>query len=234
MIPKTIYQTWYTKKLPEKIKNSVDSMLKVNPNYSYELYDDIDCLNFLKNNYGSQVIKAYESLNVGAAKADLWRYAILYKNGGIYLDIDSEIYSNLDSLIQEDDIAIVSREKNPDHFVQWCLMFDKNHPILENVLKKCVYNILNKTTENILQLTGPSVFSQSIIEVLSPLELDVYNTSDSIIREKMENKIFSNIKTKIYSFDYENYCNFKHSNYEDLYKNKEHWKSEIINTSTFK
>ena len=165
-------------------------------------------------------------LNIGAAKADLWRYAILYKNGGVYLDIDSEIYSNLDSLIENDDIAVISREGNPNKFVQWCLMFDKNHPILENTIKKCVYNILNRTTEDILKLTGPDVFSEAVKEFLSPLNIDIYNSDDSIINQKT--------KTKIYSVDYKNYCNFKHANCNNLYKSKVDWRTEQKSISVFK
>jgi mannosyltransferase OCH1-like enzyme len=234
MIPKVIYQTWETKQIPDKIKQKIEEMLKINPNYSYELFDDSDRFYFLKENYGNQVVSAYEKLNIGAAKADLWRYAMLYKNGGVYLDIDSEIISNLDFLISKNDIAIISREGNPNKFVQWCLMFDKNHPILEKTLKKCVFNILNKTTENIYKLTGPDLFSDCIREVLSPLNLDLYNTDDSIINQKMENINFLNIKTKFYSTDYKNYCNFKHEHSDELYKFKPHWKTEIERTNIFK
>jgi hypothetical protein len=234
MIPKKIYQTWETKDIPDKIQQKINEMMEVNPEYSHELYDDSDRFFFIKENYGKQVSDAYESLNLGVAKADLWRYAILYKNGGIYLDLDSQIYSNLNSLIDENDKAIISREGNPNTFVQWCLMFDKNHPILENTLKRCIYNILNKTTENIFRLTGPALFSDSIREVLAPLNLDIYNTSDLIINEKMNNENFSKFKTKFYSVDYKNYCNFKHEYNEELYKFKPHWKIEQQNTSVFK
>lgn len=234
MIPKKIYQTWETKEIPDKIKQKIDIMMELNPDFSYELFDDSDRYNYIKENYGKHVSDAYESLNLGVARADLWRYAILYKNGGIYLDLDSHIHSNLNFLIEETDKAIVSREGNPNTFVQWCLMFDKNHPILENTLKKCVYNILNKTTDDIFKLTGPVVYSNSIREILAPLNLDLYYTNDDVINQKMNNKEFTSIKTKFYSVDYKNYCNFKHEYSEELYKFKPHWKIEQQNTGVFK
>jgi len=234
MIPKKIYQTWENKNIPDKIQQKINEMMEVNPEYSHELYDDSDRFFFIKENYGKQVSDAYESLNLGVAKADLWRYAILYKNGGIYLDLDSQIYSNLNSLIHENDKALISREGNPNTFVQWCLMFDKNHPILENTLKRCVYNILNKTTNDIFELTGPIAFSNAIRDVLSPLKLDLYYTDDYTINQKMENCEFSNIKTKIYSIDYKNYCNFKHEYSESLYEETSHWKTQIGRINVFK
>jgi mannosyltransferase OCH1-like enzyme len=234
MIPKTIYQTWVNKKIPDKIKKLVDKTLELNANYSYELHDDEDAFYFIKNNFGKQVVDAYESLNIGAAKADLWRYAILYKNGGIYLDLDSGIHSNLDSLIGENDKAVISRENNPNKFVQWCLMFDKNHPILENTLKRCVYNIVNKTTHDIFELTGPNVFSNAVRDVLSPLNLNIYYTDDTIINQKMQNFEFNNIKTKVYSFDYRDYCSFKHEHSGELLDFKPHWSVETQNIRIFK
>ena len=71
-----------------------------------------------------------KKLNVGAAKADFWRYCILYKNGGIYLDIDSEITNSLDQLILKDDQCIITREGHYGIFNNWIMIFEKNHPIL--------------------------------------------------------------------------------------------------------
>lgn len=86
-IPLNLYQTWYTKKLPPKMKECVESLKKDNPEFNYYLYDDKDCEKFIKNNFDKKVLNAYKTLIPGAYKADLWRYCILYINGGIYLDI---------------------------------------------------------------------------------------------------------------------------------------------------
>ena len=96
MIPKIIYQTWYKKDIPKPIQNAINLMMEQNPNYSYQLYDDTDIDEFIKSNFNQTIYLAYKSLTVGAAKADLWRYLILFKHGGVYLDIDSVIYGKLD------------------------------------------------------------------------------------------------------------------------------------------
>ena len=101
MIPKVIYQTWYKKDLPYNILKIKEKMLSLNKDYKYLLFDDNDIELFIKENYDFDTLKAFNMLNVGAAKADLWRYLILYKNGGVYLDLDSEICSNLDDLFTE-------------------------------------------------------------------------------------------------------------------------------------
>jgi len=188
-------------------------MLSLNKDYDYFLFDDNDIEIFIKENYDSDTLKAFNMLNVGAAKADLWRYLILYKNGGIYLDIDSEIYSRLDNLIKKEDYAIISREGNYGLFVQWCLMFSPNHPILKICIDKCIDNILNKKTNNVLHLTGPQVYSDSIFEYVKNLNKNIYDEKDDII-----NKLFyeNNLKLTVYNYDYKDFCSFKHDFHFDL------------------
>ena len=132
-IPKIIYQTWFKKELPIPIQSSIDNMMIINKDYEYELFDDVDMRNFIKTNYDEIILKCFDSLKIGAAKADLWRYLILYKTGGIYIDVDSVIIGNLDELIQNEPCAILSRENNYNKFVQWCLIFTPEHPLLKYV-----------------------------------------------------------------------------------------------------
>jgi len=87
LIPLHIYQTWYTKKLPPKMKECVKKLKKDNPEFEHHLYDDKMCKEFIKNNFDKEVLESFNKLKPGAYKADLWRYCVLYKNGGIYLDI---------------------------------------------------------------------------------------------------------------------------------------------------
>jgi len=87
VIPLNIYQTWKTKELPPKMKECVEKLKNNNPEFNHYLYDDGDCLEFIKENFSQDVVDAYNNLIPGAYKADLWRYCILYIKGGIYLDI---------------------------------------------------------------------------------------------------------------------------------------------------
>ena len=86
-IPANIFQTWHSKKLPPLMFKNILEIKQNNPNFNYYLYDDNDCRNFLKNHFPIKVLNAYDSLIPGAYKADLWRNCILFKMGGIYMDI---------------------------------------------------------------------------------------------------------------------------------------------------
>ena len=87
IIPLKIYQTWYTKELPELLQKNIELLKEQNPEFTFYLFDDNDCYEFIKNYFDNSVIDAFNKIIPGAYKADLFRYCILYIYGGIYLDI---------------------------------------------------------------------------------------------------------------------------------------------------
>jgi len=86
-IPTNIFQTWHTKNLPPLMFQACQKIKQHNPRFHYFLFDDNECREFIRKNFEPDVLNAYDRLIPGAYKADLWRYCILYKRGGIYLDI---------------------------------------------------------------------------------------------------------------------------------------------------
>ena len=217
-VPKTIYQTWFTKSLPLEVQSTIDHMMCKNKSYTYELFDDNDMESFVKNNYEQKIFDCYKKLTIGAAKADFWRYLILYKNGGVYLDVDSVIYDSIDSLVA-DGYSVVSREGNPNKFVQWMLIFTPEHPILKTCIDKCVQNISCGKVVDVTELTGPVVYSDSIREVLN--DSSCYYKSDEQL-----NQLSDKNGVMFHSFDYRGYANFENPYKNLLYKNKVHWRNE--------
>jgi len=61
---------------------------------------------------GTSVAWAYSmvSMSYAASKADIWRYAVLYTYGGVYLDDDSDIRMPLDEIVQSEDRLLLSEE----------------------------------------------------------------------------------------------------------------------------
>ena len=94
-IPKVIYQTYHH---PEEIPPKVAANLaKYAADYQRFVLDDDKCIEFLTKHYHEAVIKTFGLLG-GAHKADLFRYAILYLKGGVYLDIKTELLMPLESV----------------------------------------------------------------------------------------------------------------------------------------
>ena len=236
-IPKIIYQTWKTKSLPLNVQKIRDKISVINPDYKLILFDDDDMENFIKKNFDIRIYNLYKNLNVGAAKADFWRYCILYINGGVYLDIDSDILRPLDELIEENDKCIITREGNLGFFNNWIMIFEKNHPILLETIVQCCYNIENKTTNDICHLTGPhGPFTNSINKIMIPFynknitnlyyeEDQVLNSIFNISNKEIDSELEKS-RCRFYKIDMGTFAIWKHNYTEDLYKEHVYWRNE--------
>tara|TARA_B100000524_G_scaffold343242_1_gene239150 strand:- start:1276 stop:2154 length:879 start_codon:yes stop_codon:yes gene_type:complete len=99
IIPKKVFQTYIDKKkIPDKVSKNFKKYAK---GYERVLYDDKDALIFLNDNFGDIFVKKFKSMKSGAHKSDLLRYCYLYINGGIYIDIKTELLVDLDVIIKE-------------------------------------------------------------------------------------------------------------------------------------
>jgi len=180
-VPKQIFQTFKSKNLPLLTKWHIWKMKRKNPEYRYFFYDDNDIQKFITDEFPPEYIRSYNKLTIGAAKADFFRYAILYKKGGIYLDIDSAITRPLKELIRDEDDAVISAERHKNLYVQWGLIFNKNHPFLKKTLELMLDNIeTHRYPHNIHATTGPTVFSKAIRESLQENPKISYRLFDGI------------------------------------------------------
>lgn len=163
-IPKKIYQSWKTKNLPEKMNSIVQRTKEMNPEYEYELWDDTDCKNFLLKNFGQNYANAFDILIPGAFKCDFWRYAILYVNGGVYMDLDMtpeapfrEILKDSDKFVSIVDMKAIFRPKCAIY--QAFIACVPGHPIMLHSLQLAFHNIVTRRYEVLenLSITGPVV-----------------------------------------------------------------------------
>ena len=86
VIPLHIYQVWHDKEMPSSVKESINTLKAQNPEFEHHLYDEGMCRAYIKDHFPKRVVDAFDKVVPYALKADIWRYCILYKKGGIYLD----------------------------------------------------------------------------------------------------------------------------------------------------
>lgn len=160
VIPLNIFQTWHTKALCPGMQTSVETIIRTNPEFKYYLFDDDDCAAFIKSNFDEDVYNAFNSLVPGAYKADLWRYCVLYKEGGIYLDIKYRPINGFRCIdITENEHWVLDTDKNR---IYNALMVCKlGNPILLKAIEMIVQNVKNKYYgDNALYPTGPALLGQ--------------------------------------------------------------------------
>ena len=88
-IPKIIMQTHYDLSIvPEKVGAQFERLAQ---GFKRVLYDDTAAKSFIQKNFSEDLGQVFESFSTGAFKADFFRYCYLYVEGGIYLDIKTEL-----------------------------------------------------------------------------------------------------------------------------------------------
>ena len=61
----------------------------------------------------------------------------------------------VDEILEQEDEALITAEKNLNRFAQWSLIFNKNHPILEKTIENLITNIHeNKHKNNVLYFSA--------------------------------------------------------------------------------
>lgn len=184
-IPKLIHQTISNKNhLHQDIINNTNKIKHSNKEFSYCIYDDSGRVDFIKKHYEEKILKLYLSINpqYGAARADFFRYLLIYIVGGIYLDIKSSATTPFEKIIRENDKIILSQWSNNNsphwehikfnikhEWQQWFLISEPGHPYVKNVIDLVInkietYNpfIVNVGKIGVLNTTGPIPYTHGI------------------------------------------------------------------------
>jgi inositol phosphorylceramide mannosyltransferase catalytic subunit len=193
-IPKVIHQVYFSRsrRVPAVIRRNIDKIRALNPDWDYRLYDDRDMETFIASCYGEPLLSSYRRIHhsYGASRADLFRYLLMYKEGGLYLDVKSSLERPLQSVLHPEDVFVLARwpleapyqgwglHKELRHFglrefQQWHIAAAPGHPFLRAAIETVVHKIalynpfLHKVGRyGVLRLTGPVAYTQAIAPLL--------------------------------------------------------------------
>jgi len=152
---------WHTKDIPTIMKQNIEQTKKYNPNFNYYLYDEKDAYNFIKENFDQEIIDAYNGMSPPAYRSDLFRYAVLYIYGGIYMDVKFKLIDNYDMnqlTYSEHYISDVEFDGYPG-IINGFIVIKKNNPLMLDIINEIVINVKNKEyNKGRLGVTGPKLF----------------------------------------------------------------------------
>lgn len=190
-IPKVCYQTWITKDHSKLTNVTLDVLAenkRLNPDIDFQLWDDNDVITFMKREYPGEVYDTFMTINpkYGAARADFFRYCVLFKYGGLYMDIKSyfRIKNVFGGIIQPDDECVLDVRKGLENYrilwnywtyEQWVLAFAPGHPYLRRMIDRMVRSIKAKIETPVTPTAeGPSWASKyQVMRVTGPDALAV-------------------------------------------------------------
>jgi mannosyltransferase OCH1-like enzyme len=136
-IPKIIIQT-SKNPIPENVVKKLKSYA---PNWEYLFFDDNDIITFFNNHTIHDfptILQVYNKIQNGAHRSDLFRYAFLYKFGGVFIDSDAMLQVSLDDIVKDYDFFSV-KSFNEDTIFQGFLGVSPNHFII----RQCLEDALN-------------------------------------------------------------------------------------------
>lgn len=166
-----LFQIFITKtgQIPEKISKLIEKNKSHQGQHEYRFYDDQLIIEFIKNNYDTTVLKAYQSLIPFAYKADLARYLLVYSYGGWYLDIASELRSTLPNVSCSHIVFKDSQTLGifpPSALSNGFFYSKKSNAFLERAIVTVIDNIRKKYYGfSPLDPTGPNLFGKAFSDI---------------------------------------------------------------------
>lgn len=158
-IPRILWQTNYTDRvtLPVYLNYLFNRLMA--PHFEYRFMTTEARADFIKAEYPGEIHDGYRKLLIGAAQADFWRLLVLYKYGGVYLDIDAHVVWPLGALVRPRDEELYITTKTGE-ISNYFIASKPGNPHLEQLIQAVLDNIRENRLTNIYELTGPGVFNQ--------------------------------------------------------------------------
>jgi mannosyltransferase OCH1-like enzyme len=163
-IPADVYMSWKSHMVPPKIYEVIMENVQKNPEFNFHIYSDEECRKYIADNYNADVLWAFDTLKPGAYKSDLWRCCILYKNGGIYIDIKFRAFNPLREFLEKNETVFVKNFYG-NLIYQGILIAKPQEPIFLEAIEQIVKNCKEKYYgSNPFETTGPGLIQHIIDE----------------------------------------------------------------------
>lgn len=137
--------------LPPLLMGAVETVKNCFDKCEYNLYDKTSLPEFIKEGIGNEALRAYDSLNAYACKADLGRYCLAYLKGGWYVDISIKIQRKISLSDEVDFLGFIDLGGGAfmpnciSYPVQCSLFYSKpGNPIFEKAIDLVIENCYSK------------------------------------------------------------------------------------------
>jgi hypothetical protein len=175
-IPKIVHITGKTRCLPLPFLENVNQWKL--QNHSFYFHDDAAVDRLLRQEYWPefpQLSMLRPCLISGAGKADLWRYLLLYRYGGIYTDMDTAPgvkffapHDNASTIISADDDSFFVVERI-GVLSQYFMAASPRHPLLYLSVLQVFHRLLEVDSvggQYVPYVTGPGALKNAFIRFM--------------------------------------------------------------------
>lgn len=131
MIPKLLHFIWVGKN-PNPFLSNINNYANLNPGWDIRLWTDQNVPKLINQ-------KIYDQIPIPTTKSDLLRVELLYKYGGVYVDIDSTCKRPLDDLIKDRSLFFsshrIKQKREKGRIEISCMGSVHHHFLIDKILK---------------------------------------------------------------------------------------------------
>jgi mannosyltransferase OCH1-like enzyme len=174
MIPKVIHKvclvdSFKLPELPAGIQQSIQTFRDLNPEYTLKIYSGDDCVQYIKDHFDEKTLKAFHKVKPYSYKCDLFRFLVLYNEGGWYSDLRQICLCPIDKLTSSNHEFYVAIDAPPNQLCMYTAFIGsiKGHPILKKTIEYVIWNIEHEHYGlDCLYPTGPGAFMTGAIDYI--------------------------------------------------------------------
>ena len=171
-----VFMYWHSNEMPQEYQIYIEANKKLCPDLTFVTFNSETARDFIKNNYSSDCLYAYNKLKPYAYKCDLFRYCILYLEGGIYMDtkiqfttlfkswLKNHTLDNKDKCVLLQDFQFGEESyTTPDNKII-------KYPAIQNafIISNKNNTLLKLAIDNIIQNTKNNYYGQTSLSVTGP------------------------------------------------------------------
>lgn len=188
-----IIQTWKSHQIPLKYQSLISKIKKLNPECNYLFFTDHDIEIFIRDKF-PQYLLTFQQFPYTIQKIDFFRYLAIYYYGGVYLDLDIELYKSIQNLKNSLECVFpLEFTRNTDTILQqqkfyglignYAFYAPAKHPFIKKIIDNIYSNrIPIKLSEcpdyrkYVYYTTGPVMVTQSYIDYVSKKHIKIIQT----------------------------------------------------------
>lgn len=189
--PFILHQTWISYNDVIGIEQDWQS---ISPDLIYNFADDEQIKKYIKANFSNRIYSCYMRLLCGAAKADFYRYCVLYNEGGIYSDIDIKPIVPLEQYIYYSPVVVVDDQYG---LYNAFIATEPKHQLFKKCIEQVCQNIEQGVNNGgdglaVTRLCGPRMFANVFERHFNTNYLRTRHEPDYVIlHHDIQNQIIS-------------------------------------------
>lgn len=158
-IPKQIWQYWDRVPVPDAVSETMASWRK-SSGYRHCVLSRKDARDFLRTEFGSAHVKAFNMANSVTEECDFLRLCLLFAKGGVYADADDRLIGDLERLRRAGRGLLLFRE--PFGAIANNLMLSRpGHPLMQIAVNMALDSLLARENDSTWSKTGPGLMTRA-------------------------------------------------------------------------